>query len=75
MKPDEAMDIVRQTMDRVSKLKKFRVTVSKPPVDWELKFPCPFDVKAKADGKQFECIVLALTLQEAKKIVAEHYGI
>jgi hypothetical protein len=74
MKPNEAMDIVRQTMERVRNLKEFKVIINKPE-DWEFKLPCPFDVKTKVNSDQLECKVLALTMKEAKKIVMEHYGI
>ena len=74
MKPSEAMDIVRQTMERVRNLKEFKVIINKPE-DWDLRMPCPFDVKTKADSDTLECKVLALTMKEAKKIVMEHYGI
>jgi hypothetical protein len=74
MKPNEAMDIVRQTMERVRNLKEFTVIINKPE-DWEFKLPCPFDVKTRAASDQLECRVLALTMKEAKKIVMEHYGI
>ena len=72
MKPNEAMAIVRQTMERVRNLQEFTVIINKPE-DWEFRLPCPFDVKTSATSDHLECKVLALSQSEAYNIVMEHY--
>jgi len=72
MKPSEAMNIVKQTIERVRNLQEFTVIIDKPE-DWEFRLPCPFDVKTSANSNHLECTVLALSQSEAYNIVMEHY--